>query len=98
MAKNRMAKTVKDSAPYAVFQSPDGWTWNVLKVWQADSTRPYARWFCKVVTPMTGRDGDLGDCYVSDVVGYARLTDWNHDLLGDDPTEALRELLQQTAA
>lgn len=97
MAKNRMLKEVKDGAPYAVFQSLDGWTWNVLKVWQADSTKPYARWLCKVVTPMSPT-GDWGDVYVSDIVQNARLTDWNHDLLGDDYDAALRELLRQTAA
>lgn len=54
---------------YAVFQTLDGiWTWHVLKSWQLDPTKPYARWLCWVVTPMTGRAGDLGDTYVYDIL------------------------------
>jgi len=71
MAKNLCAKTRPASDPYEVWVAGD-WTWYVLKKWQADDEKPYARWFCKVVTPMTGDAGDLGDVYVSEIKRYAR--------------------------
>lgn len=71
MAKNLCAKMRPDTNPYEVWQAQD-WTWFVLKKWQADDDKPYARWFCKVVTPMTGESGDLGDVYVADVKRYAK--------------------------
>ena len=70
--KNTQAKTVTRDKAYEVWQSPDGsWTWYVLKKWQADDDKPYARWFCEVVTPYTP-DGELGDTYVQDVKDNAR--------------------------
>jgi hypothetical protein len=46
------------------------WTWYVLKKWQTDDHKPYARWFCLVRTPMSP-DGDLGDTYASDIMSVA---------------------------
>jgi len=46
------------------------WTWYVLKKWQTDDHKPYARWFCLVRTPMSP-DGDLGDTYAADVMSVA---------------------------
>ena len=52
---------------YEVWQSLDGsWTWYVLKKWQADDNKPYARWFCDVVTPFVP-NGETGDVYVSEI-------------------------------
>jgi len=42
----------------------------VLKSWQGDNAKPYARWFCDVSSPFTGGGSDLGDTYVSDVVNW----------------------------
>lgn len=42
------------------------WQWHVLKKWQADDSKPYARWFCKVYTDMTP-EGEMGDVYVSEI-------------------------------
>lgn len=71
MAKNLAAKTVKRDQAYEVWQSRDGsWTWYVLKKWQADDDKPYARWFTEVVTPMTP-NGELGDTYVSEIKANA---------------------------
>ena len=71
--KNLCAKMRPASDPYETWVSYDGsWTWLVLKKWQADDNKPYARWFCKVVTPMTGPSGDLGDVYVSEIKANAR--------------------------
>lgn len=70
--KNLCAKTRPTDNPYEVWQSHDGtWTWNVLKKWQANDDKPYARWFCNVVTPIMPY-GELGDCYVKDIKRQAR--------------------------
>jgi hypothetical protein len=71
MAKNLCAKIRPVGTPYEVWQTADGrWTWNVLKKWQADDDRPYARWFCNVVTPMMPR-GEFGDVYVAEIQAQA---------------------------
>lgn len=65
---NPCGKTRTVDNPYEVWQSFDGtWTWNVLKKWQVDDNKHMARWFCVVVTPMTGPSGDMGDVYVSEI-------------------------------
>ena len=68
--KNECAKTRPVDNPYEVWKAGE-WTWNVLKKWQVNDDKPYARWFCQVVTPMTGPRGDLGDVYVKDIKGTA---------------------------
>jgi hypothetical protein len=67
---NTCAKTRPTDNPYEVWVAGD-WTWNVLKKWQADDNKPNARWFCQVITPMTGPLGDLGDVYAAEVMGLA---------------------------
>jgi hypothetical protein len=70
--KNLCGKTRKQDNPYEVWQSFDGtWTWNVLKKWQTDDSKPYARWFCNVVTPICP-NGELGDVYVAEIKSNAR--------------------------
>jgi hypothetical protein len=69
--KNMCAKTRPKDQPYEVWQAFDGaWTWNVLKKWQANDDKPYARWFCNVVTPMCP-NGEMGDVYVSEIKEFA---------------------------
>jgi hypothetical protein len=68
--KNLCAKTRPLSNPYEVWESGDGWRWLVLKKWQADDAKPYARWFCFVTSPFCP-DGEYGDTYVTDVTRYA---------------------------
>jgi len=61
--KNLCAKTRPENNAYEVWQTPDGsWTWYVLKKWQADDSQPYARFFCRVITPIVP-EGELGDVY-----------------------------------
>ncbi len=72
-------KTDEGEAPYLTFVTKYGFfggpaTWTVLKTYQKDQTKQYARWFCRVVTPMTGELGDLGDTYVADVLMRSGLT------------------------
>ncbi len=72
MAKNLCAKTVDRDHAYEVWRSFDGsWTWYVLKKWQADDDKPYARWYCTVVTPIMP-EGETGDVYVSEIKANAR--------------------------
>ena len=69
MAKNLCAKTVKRENAYEVWQAGD-WTWYVLKKYQADDNKPYARWFCDMVTPICP-EGEMGDVFVSEIKQYA---------------------------
>ena len=60
-------------APYLTITSENGFfggpaRWDVLKSYQNDNTKQYARWLCRVTTPMTGPGGDIGDTYVTDAI------------------------------
>jgi hypothetical protein len=69
--KNECAKTRPVSDPYEVWRTPDGsWVWKVLKKWQVDDDKPYARWFCAVSSPYA--TDELGDVYVKDIKSVAR--------------------------
>lgn len=72
--KNLQGKTRKDTNPYEVWVTPDGaWTWYVLKKYQSpdkEKENVYARWFCKVISPITP-EGELGDCYVKEIMSVA---------------------------
>jgi hypothetical protein len=72
--KNKFNKERKPGNPYEIWgDSPflPGWEWHVLKHWQADDAKPYARWFCLVKSPIVPR-GEIGDVYVSDIKDEAR--------------------------
>ena len=69
--KNLCGKTRTKDNPYEIWEAGD-WTWYVLKKWQADDNKPYARAFCLVVTPYTGDLGDLGDTYIADYKSVAQ--------------------------
>jgi hypothetical protein len=72
MAKNLQSKTVSRENAYEVWQSFTGdWTWYVRKKWQAEDTKPFARWYCDVVTPIVP-EGETGDVYVKDIQENAR--------------------------
>lgn len=76
--KNDCAKTrpVDDPYEYWACQDPDGagWVWAVLKKWQADDDKPFARWFCMVYTPIVPQ-GEMGDVYVADIQANAEPVD-----------------------
>lgn len=74
--KNLCSKTVDKDHAYEVWQAGT-WTWYVLKKWQADDDKPFARWFCLVVTPNTGSRGEMGDVYVSEIKSVAHRIDNN---------------------
>ncbi len=65
--KNECGKTRKVNEPYERWLSPEGWEWRVLKKWQGDDNKEFARWFCAVKSPMTYGNYDLGDVYVNEI-------------------------------
>lgn len=69
-AKNRCAKTRKADNPYEIW-SNDSWTWLVLKKWQVDDSKPFARWYCLVKSPYVP-NGEYGDVYASEIRANAR--------------------------
>jgi len=80
MAKIPCGKTRPVERPYEIWQSADGsWTWKVLKKYQMDDNKPFARAFCAVSSPMTYGSYDLGDTYIADYTNYARLISTDYD-------------------
>jgi hypothetical protein len=72
MVKNEFLKERKVDNPYEVWANDSGWEWRVLKKWQVDDDKPYARWFCAVKSPFTQGSFDYGDVYVADIKSNAR--------------------------
>lgn len=77
MAKNLCAKTRPSDRPYEVWKA-GGWTWKVLKKYQADDNKPYARAFCLVTSPNTTASGDMGDVYIAEIKSVARLVETDY--------------------
>ncbi len=67
MAKNLQARRVPVNQAYEIWLSNDGWIYHVLKKYQVDDRKPFGRWLCCVVSPMTSERGDVGDTYVETV-------------------------------
>jgi len=73
--KNLMGKSRKPGNAYITTTDPRlGWTWEVLKTWQANGSKPYARAFCNV----HGFATEMGDCYITDI--GRTITDFDHDV------------------
>ncbi len=67
--KNPCAKKVTPQTAYEVW-SNGTWTYFVLRKYQSpekEATNSYARWYCAVQSPMTGKGFEYGDTYVSTV-------------------------------
>lgn len=65
--KNLCLKRRDVNDPYEIWKSSNGdWTWKVLKKYQSDDNKPYAKWYCCVISPYC-IDGEYGDVYVSDI-------------------------------
>lgn len=63
--KNVASRTRKSDNPYASWTDPrSGWQYKLLKSWQSDNSKEYARWFVDV----HGYGHDLGDEYVYHLV------------------------------
>lgn len=74
MAKSRSWSDIQagKAKPYEVWTNGQGWTWVVLKAYQApdkEAKNDYARRFCAVGSPMTQGSYDLGDTYFSPTDG-----------------------------
>lgn len=67
--KNLCAKTRPVENPYEIWVAGD-WEWHVLKKWQVNDDKPYARWFCLVKSPFVP-GGEMGDVYVADIKSNA---------------------------
>lgn len=65
-------KTREVDNPYEVWENDKGWEWRVLKKWQKNDDKKYARWFCAVKSPFTHGSWEYGDVYVSDIKEFAR--------------------------
>ena len=77
--KNTQAKTRPKDQPYEIWQNTrpvfeneqaGDWTWKVLKKWQVDDNKQYARWFCFVTSPFCP-EGEYGDVYVEEIKSVA---------------------------
>lgn len=67
-------KTRPIDNPYEIWQTADGqWEWRVLKKWQVDDDKPFARWFCAVTSPFVAPGYEYGDVYVQEIKSVARL-------------------------
>ena len=74
--KNPCGKAISfdraETDAYEIWKLPGAnWTWYVLKKWQGNDDKPYARWFCMVKTPYVP-DGEAGDVYVSEIKAQAK--------------------------
>jgi hypothetical protein len=70
--KNPYNKTRDVNQPYEVWRNERAqWEWRVLKKWQIDDNKKYARWFCAVKSPMTHGSYDMGDVYVAEIFRHA---------------------------
>ena len=67
--KNECLKTRDINSPYEIWTNYNGWEWKVLKKYQVDDNKPYARWFCSVTSPFVSNE--MGDCYVEDIKNNA---------------------------
>ena len=83
MVKNLKAKTRPVDKPYEVY-SNGSWTWRVLKHYQSpenEAKNPYARVFTFVTSPYCP-EGELGDTYLKDITGNARLVEQDGEVVG----------------
>jgi hypothetical protein len=71
--KNLCAKTRPVSNPYEVWTN-GSWTWKVLKKYQANDDKLFARWFCMVTSPYCP-EGEMGDTYVAEIKSNAYRVD-----------------------
>lgn len=67
-----MLKSRKVDNPYMIYKSGD-WEWRILKSYQKDNAKPYARAFCAVSSPYTFGGYDMGDVYWSEIINTATL-------------------------
>jgi len=75
--KNPCGKTRPKERPYEVWKA-NGWTWLVLKKYQSNDLKEYARAFCFVTSPICP-DGEYGDTYIADYKHFANLIETDYE-------------------
>ena len=72
--KNTMLKTRPVDDPYEIWKGRAmlgsdvlNFEWRVLKKWQADDDKQYARWYCAVKSEATYGSWEYGDVYVEEI-------------------------------
>lgn len=74
---NQFGKTRDIENPYAVYRSPYGWEWRVLKTYKmpkSEAKDPYARWFIAATSPhMHNGSFEYGDEYKTTITRNAAL-------------------------
>lgn len=75
--KNLCNKVRTKDNPYEVWEGK-GWTWYVLRKYQANDDKPYAIAFCFVTSPYCP-EGEFGDTYIQDYQDIAVLTETNYE-------------------
>lgn len=63
--------------PIEVWETPDGsWRWEIYRDYQKDQSKPFARAFCRVFSPITREQMssgyELGDVYWADIKSVAK--------------------------
>lgn len=69
--KNLCNKTVGINDAYEIWENEFGWRWYVLRKYQADDNKKYARWYCFVQSPFVP-SGEYGDEYVENIINSAK--------------------------
>ena len=72
--KNLYLKERKVENPYEIWKgigNYEGWEWRVLKKWQINDDKEFARWMCAVKSPLTYGSYDFGDVYVYEIKSSA---------------------------
>jgi hypothetical protein len=76
----KCGKTRPQDKPYEVWRDASGqWEWKVLKKYQKDDKKPFARAFCAVKGPGTFGSYELGDTYCAEYQRYGTLVETNYD-------------------
>ena len=74
---NKFGKTRDIENPYAVYRSPYGWEWRILKTYKMpknEAKDPYARWFIAATSPhMHNGRFEYGDEYKTTITRNAAL-------------------------
>lgn len=70
--KNTQSKSRPLTQPYEIWTSPvfGGCEYRILKKWQIDDNKPYARWFVAAKSSATFGGWDMGDEYVKNIKNY----------------------------
>ena len=84
-------RSVKAEDPQAVFSGGD-FEYRVLKTYQNDDAKPFARWFLATRSPFTYGSFELGDGYVRDVVLHASLVEVDGRIPTADELTSINDL------